>query len=178
MSTSRLSGHDSRAALGTMSLRCPATQSILHTSTQRLQVVFAPDEVIVKAQSGDPAAQADYSLRLLTGNGFEKNKRLGRRWAQMAAEQGNAQGMFLLAGCYYNGEGCYCDIVRAFFWFALAAQHEHREAIIMRKLIIPQLTRAQMKDIASELKAWKPQARKIAEPLSPETKPAETKAAS
>jgi uncharacterized protein len=160
MLTSRLSGHDSRAALDTMSLRCPATQSILHTSTQRLQVVFAPDEVIVKAQSGDAVAQSDYALRLLTGNGLEKNKRLGRRWAQMAAEQGNTQGMFLLAGCYYNGEGCYCDILRAFFWFSLAAEHDHREAVIMRKLIVPQLSRAQLKDIHSEMKAWKPRAQK------------------
>lgn len=138
----------------TIALRITGVERTL--STTRLQRVFAADDLHQQALAGDAAAQAAYGLRLLRGDGVHRNQREGRTWCRLAAEQGNAQGQFLLGGCYYNGEGGLHDPVRALMWFALAADQGIREAQIIRRLMTAQLAEEQVLEARRLARAWRP----------------------
>jgi TPR repeat protein len=146
----------SRVTRSAVALHHVGMQSRLHKTTTRLRVVYELSDVKDRAQAGDPVAQAEYGLRLLTGNEVEKNKREGCRWCRLAAEQGNSRGQFLLGGCYYNGEGVLPDLTRAFFWFTLAADQHLKEAVVIQRLLLPRLTRAQVQENRCRIQTWRP----------------------
>lgn len=146
----------SRSTRQTIALRSSSTQGTLRHSTALLRTVFEVDDLHQRAAAGNAAAQAEYGQRLLLGQGVSKNKREGRAWCRLAAEQGNALGQFLLGGCYYNGEGGLADLLRAYFWFSLAADQGVKEAIVIRKLMAPRLSDAQTLEVKRLIRAWRP----------------------
>lgn len=146
----------SRSTRQTIALRSSSTQGTLRHSTALLRTVFEVDDLHQRAAAGSAAAQAEYGQRLLLGQGVSKNKREGRTWCRLAAEQGNALGQFLLGGCYYNGEGGLADLLRAYFWFSLAADQGVKEAIVIRKLMASRLSDAQALEVKRLMRAWRP----------------------
>ncbi|MCL2062226.1 MAG: hypothetical protein FWH03_06360 [Firmicutes bacterium] len=60
-------------------------------------------------------------------------------WFKIAADKGNANAMFNLGICYYEGNGDDepdqddTDVWRAFYWFGQAAKHGQKDAIEMLK---------------------------------------------
>jgi TPR repeat protein len=86
-----------------------------------------------------------------------RNPREGRRWCRLAANQGNALGQFLLGSCYYSGEGGLADPLRAFMWFSLAADQGLKEAAIIRRLMAPQLSDANLREAKRLVRCWRPE---------------------
>lgn len=80
------------------------------------------DELIRKAESGDPIAQYQLSIKYSEGDGIEKNYDKALYWAELSALQNCPEGMNLLGICYEHGIGIEKDEVEAFKWFRKAAE--------------------------------------------------------
>ncbi|MEO7676533.1 MAG: SEL1-like repeat protein [Verrucomicrobiota bacterium] len=62
------------------------------TKEQKAEMVRKTVEFQKKrAEAGAPTAQYDLALRYLTGNGVEKDPKLGRKWLETAATNGSNQ---------------------------------------------------------------------------------------
>jgi hypothetical protein len=77
--------------------------------------------VLVAADSGDAAAQADIGQLFLAAGKLE----IAQHWLKMAAEHDNPDAMQVLARCYAAGEGVPKDENLAFMWRSKAAAHGH-----------------------------------------------------
>ncbi|HVZ27747.1 MAG TPA: hypothetical protein VG798_03745, partial [Rhizomicrobium sp.] len=119
------------AALATVTLLFCAVLALGHAGlasaapaegTAHRQTALAPLAVLAaRADSGDVAAQRDLALAYLRGRGVTKDIAAAARWAQAAAEQGDAEAQYL-AGCLTrDGAAGLRDPARAFAWFNRAA---------------------------------------------------------
>lgn len=95
---------------------------------------MAEDELEKLAEKGDVQAQLQLASRYVTmcymftafsgGNPNEMIENYycqAAYWFRRAAEQGNSDGQFNLAECYYYGKGVKKDFKEAFYWFKKAA---------------------------------------------------------
>lgn len=62
---------------------------------------------------------------------IEQRERAGCAWLQKASELGNAQALYELGVCYYNGGVVDMDEVRAAQLFKLAAEQDHTHGLFM-----------------------------------------------
>ena len=62
---------------------------------------------------------------------IEHRERTGCTWLRRASEHGNAQGLYELGVCYYNGTVVQMDEVRAAELFKLAAEQDHTHGLFM-----------------------------------------------
>jgi TPR repeat protein len=62
---------------------------------------------------------------------IEHRERAGCTWLRKASERGNAQGLYELGVCHYNGTAVEMDEVRAAELFKLAAEQDHTHGLFM-----------------------------------------------
>jgi hypothetical protein len=81
------------------------------------------EQVIVKANHGNPAAQSYLGFLHINGEeGVEKNAAEAVKWFGLAARQGLAEAQFNLALILANGDGVPKDAAQAAHWCRLAAE--------------------------------------------------------
>ena len=82
----------------------------------------------VKAEAGDPQAQADY-VRVLTqvavSLGFEAAHDEAYEYAQKSAAQGNGDGIWMMGLAYQHGRGVEADMEKAAEYYAKGAEIGH-----------------------------------------------------
>ncbi len=83
----------------------------------------AVNQLIAKAQAGDPKAQNQLGVRYRLGEGVEKDPKQAVEWYRKAAHSGYADAMFNLGTCYFNGDGVDIDDSMAFAYFLAAEEY-------------------------------------------------------
>jgi len=84
-----------------------------------------------KAEAGDAQAQADLAAFLMKIGGSldqfgpQEDFKESFKWAQLAAEQGNGDGMWALALCYEPGRGTAVDTGKAIEWYRKGMEIGH-----------------------------------------------------
>jgi uncharacterized protein len=78
-------------------------------------------ELITKAEAGDPRAQDDLGDAFRDGNGVPEDIAQAIHWYGQAAEQGNPMSQYSLGVLYDEGRGVPKDIRIAFQWFLAAS---------------------------------------------------------
>lgn len=79
-------------------------------------------QTLVKAQQGDPMAEAEVGWRYHLGQGVTQDQEEAVRWMRKAADQGNAYAQDGLGNAYYLGQGIPKDYGQALVWFHRAAE--------------------------------------------------------
>jgi TPR repeat protein len=80
------------------------------------------DDLILAAESGDAASQAELGLHYLYGGSVEKDEKLAYEWLLKAAEQGDPTGQVGVGRCLRFGQGVKKDIPAAINWYLLSAK--------------------------------------------------------
>ena len=75
-----------------------------------------------RAELGDAAAQNNYGVCFLTGEGVVQNKAEAIKWFTKAAEHGDATAQLNLGASYLTGDGVAQSKVEAAKWFRKAAE--------------------------------------------------------
>ena len=86
------------------------------------------DELIRKAESGDPIAQYELSKKYSDGDEVEKNYDKALYWAELSAAQNCPEGINSLGFCYERGIGVEKDEVEAVKWYLKAAEQGYAKA--------------------------------------------------
>lgn len=88
-----------------------------------VQAVSTYEQLLVKAQFGNAAAQSYLGFLFISGEeGVDKDPAEARTWFERAAAQGLADAQFNLALIYANGDGVPADPRQAAHWCRLAAE--------------------------------------------------------
>lgn len=93
------------------------------------------EQVLPRAEAGDPQAQHDLGLRYAGGRGVPEDPERAVRWYRAAAEQGYGPAQGSLALAYYWGTGVARDHAKAADWYRRAAEHDIAGAGYMLGLI-------------------------------------------
>lgn len=93
------------------------------------------EQVLPRAQAGDPEAQHDLGLRYAGGRGVPKDPERAVGWYRAAAEQGYGRAQSSLAQAYYWGTGVARDRAKSADWYRRAAEHDLAGAGYMLGLI-------------------------------------------
>ena len=75
-----------------------------------------------RAEQGDAAAENNYGVCCLTGEGVVQNKAEAIKWFKKAAEHGDATAQLNLGASYLTGDGVAQSKVEAAKWFRKAAE--------------------------------------------------------
>ena len=95
------------------------------------------------AEKGHALAQYNIALMHKMGLGVPKSEKEARKWARLAAKQGNAEAQQLMGSLYYKQSGQESpDVLRAYIWYEASAAQGNSEA---------------QKDLASLTKEMTPQ---------------------
>lgn len=81
------------------------------------------------AEQGYPLAECQIGYCYLKGLGVESDPEKAFYWTRRAAEHGDWDGQYNLAGFYENGAGAAPDLGRAIHWYREAARQGHSLAI-------------------------------------------------
>ena len=76
------------------------------------------------------------------------------QWYQKAAEQGLPQALVNLAIMYEEGQGVPVDLMRAYFWFALAEVQGDGQAPQAKLDLAKKMTPAQISDVELQVTQW------------------------
>lgn len=79
-------------------------------------------QLLAKAKSGDPKAEARVGRSYDLGLGVPQDRAEAARWWRMAADQGVAYAQASLGAAYDAGQGVPKDYAQAFVWFRKAAE--------------------------------------------------------
>jgi FOG: TPR repeat, SEL1 subfamily len=93
------------------------------------------EEILEKAETGDPDAQYKLARMFHDGDGRKVNKIEAEKWSRKSAEQGDVGAQYLLACMLYYGSGIPANIIEAAQWFGKAAEQGHKNAPTMFKFI-------------------------------------------
>ena len=119
--TRRLAHLFAASVLLSVGVACTPSQQDDIDSTATLDDELASDELRVKAEAGDAAAQSDLGFMYANGEGVPQDHAEAVRWWRLAADQGNAPAQSGLGIMYTNGRGVPQDDVQAYMWSNLAA---------------------------------------------------------
>lgn len=118
------------------------------------------------ADQGHALAQFPLGIMLFSGTGVPKNATEAATWYRKAAEQGHASAQYYLGMLYDGGGGGVPDdIVQAYLWVTLAAQHPVGDdlseplrvrAMGLRKVLQARMTSAQVAEAERLSAAWVP----------------------
>ena len=92
------------------------------------QLIPDMQELLKKANEGDPDAQYELGKNYFNGTGTEQDYAEALAWYTKAAEQGNADAQFNLGRMYFDGTGTDQDYDKAFKWHRKAAEQGIPEA--------------------------------------------------
>ena len=90
------------------------------------------NDILKRAQAGDPHAQNELGLLYSEGRGLPQNYLEAKDWFKKAADQGNPAAQVNLGTLYSLGQGAPYSDHMALFWFQKAA--EQRNALAFAKL--------------------------------------------
>ncbi len=79
------------------------------------------DDLLARADGGDPKAQLDLALCYDSGDGIERDKEKAVYWFEKAAEQGSIEAQYLIGLMLYQGEAVPQNRSRAVYWMKKAA---------------------------------------------------------
>ncbi|MHC5184120.1 MAG: tetratricopeptide repeat protein, partial [Planctomycetota bacterium] len=85
-------------------------------------------ELVSKAQAGDPQSQLEVGLKYCRGQEIIRNYEQAVFWFRKAAEQGYADGQYKLGAMYYYGDGVKQDFSQALAWYSKASLQQHGQA--------------------------------------------------
>lgn len=80
-------------------------------------------EMRLWADRGDPDAQFELGLRLVTGEGVKKNEQEGVAFIRKAADQNHLRAQHVLGSLYEEGLGVEVDLPKAVEWYRKAANY-------------------------------------------------------
>jgi TPR repeat protein len=81
------------------------------------------------AEKGNAIAQYKVAVMHRMGLGVPKSEKEARKWARLAAKQGNLEAQTLLGSLYYKASGEESpDVLRAYMWYEVAATQGNAEA--------------------------------------------------
>jgi TPR repeat protein len=98
------------------------------------------------AETGDPAAQNRFGLRLFVSAGLLRSNEQALKWLRRAAQQGYAEAQFNLGNLYQSASlrpsstGRGEARIEAYVWFQLAAAQGHAQAAASCEMVNLQLT--------------------------------------
>jgi len=72
----------------------------------------------------------------------------------MAAEQGFADGQYVLGNCYHSGNGVPKDDLEAIFWWKLAAANNHESARYIYEKVSRELTEEELQQLQARAEKW------------------------
>jgi uncharacterized protein len=84
--------------------------------------LIAADDLLPKANAGDPAAQLALGQAHLTGKGATKDTKAAIEWLAKAADQGNTDARLALGKLYLGGSGVPKNSTESAKWYRLAAE--------------------------------------------------------
>ena len=91
---------------------------------------------------------------------FPQNEAEAVRWLRRAAEQGNANGQFLIGFRYTIGDGGPQDLVAAHMWLNLAAAQssgdDRERSVKERDAVATRMTPEQIAEAQRLAREWKP----------------------
>jgi TPR repeat protein len=87
-----------------------------------------PDDLLAKAQSGDPVALNAVGALYYNGDEVPQNYSEAFKWYKRAAEKGYAEAQYMLGLMYDNGEGVPQNYSETFKWYKRAAEQGHADA--------------------------------------------------
>jgi hypothetical protein len=99
-------------------------------SASLASAIAAADQVKAKAEAGDAAAEYDFGIRHVRGDGVPKDYPEAVKWLRKAAEQDYAEGQRQLGNAYFYGKGVEKDYDQAFAWYSKAARAEEKTSLI------------------------------------------------
>ena len=100
----------------------------------------AMQELMSKAEQGDPRARYDFGERYYFGNSVPQDYAEAARWFLRAAEQGHAQAQANLGMMLALGRGVDRDYVEALKWLNLAAARGNQSALKTRNTLLKRLS--------------------------------------
>lgn len=89
------------------------------------------DELLIKAENGDPVSQNSLARCYFNGEGTERDYHKAFEWHTRAAQNGIANSQYLLGVMYMTGAGCEKDEVKAHFWFMEGAAKNDCNCLLM-----------------------------------------------
>ena len=99
------------------------------------------------AEKGHALAQYRIAKMHQMGLGVSKDTKEAKRWARLAAKQGNAEAQLLAGSLYYKSDsGESPDVVRAYMWYEASADQGSSEAKKEIAAITKEMTPAQLAD--------------------------------
>lgn len=85
--------------------------------------VFDEREMRLWADKGDPDAQFELGIRLISGEGIKKNEKQGAEFIQKAASQNHLRAQHVLGTLFEEGIGVKEDLPKAVEWYRKAASN-------------------------------------------------------
>lgn len=89
------------------------------------------DELLIKAQNGDPVSQNSLAICYFNGEGTVRDYHKAFEWHTRAAQNGIANSQYLLGVMYMTGTGCEKDPNKAEQWFCAGANHDDCNCLLM-----------------------------------------------
>jgi hypothetical protein len=79
------------------------------------------DDLLAKANGGDPVAQYEIGRKFAAGDGVSQNMEQAVKWLTMSAQQGNPDAQMGLGALYVSGRAVPRNSAEAAKWYRLAA---------------------------------------------------------
>ncbi len=98
------------------------------------------------AEKGHAEAQYNLAVCLEKGLGIKQDVKAAFDWHTKAALQGDDFAQKALGVCYEMGRGVATDWIEAFKWYETAARRGNRDAIKLRSLLEPRMSKAQLSE--------------------------------
>lgn len=129
-----------------------SNESLIYKSMVQPQdyMLMPVEELLIKAQSGDPFAQFVVGYDYANGIGIAENDMEAVKWYSIAAEKGDSASQFNLGVMYANGEGVVQSKIIAHMWWTLSAEAGNERAYDYLDMIENQMTH-EMLEMAQEV---------------------------
>jgi len=128
-------------------------------------------QLVTRANAGDPAAQYQLSLLLQTGAPTRDDLMEARKWVVQAAQGGHAEAQHQLGSMYYLGQGGLLkDYVAAYKWLSLSVNQGRTNAVEGRDLVAAAMTPQQLAEAKRQVAAFKPAGKVVSQPAPPAAK--------
>jgi len=93
------------------------------SATAQVPPRIKPDDLTAWAERGDADAQFELGLRMLTGEGVNKDEKAGVDWMEKAANQKHLRAQFVLGSLYEDGVGVKKNEAKAVEWYRKSAEN-------------------------------------------------------
>jgi TPR repeat protein len=104
-------------------LACSCLAFMTVTAQQQVPEMINDKELRAWANDGDADSQFELGLRLLTGEGVQKNEAEGVQWMEKAANQKHLRAQFVMGSIYEDGVGVKKNDAKAYEWYRKSAEN-------------------------------------------------------